>query len=85
MVDGVELDAAREDDSLTAGDGASLAESEATESSVVEPTWNVAGRKKLFGAVGVFVDEELAVPEPDSRDEGRSIFNEFNLATRFFT
>lgn len=72
--DGVELVAAPDDDSLT-GDVASLAESEAADSSVVEPTWNVAGRKKLFGAVGVVEDEEDdADPVPESRDEGRNMF-----------
>lgn len=68
-VDGVELDATSGEDSLV-GDVASQAESEA-ESSVVEPTWNVAGRRKLFGAAGVV--DEAAVPEPDSKVDGRSI------------
>lgn len=73
-LNGVELLVAPADDWL-AGDDASLAESEAAgDSSVVEPTWNVAGRKKLLGAVGgLLVDEEAADAEPDSNEEGRSM------------
>lgn len=72
--DGVELDAARCDEDSPTGGVASLAESEAAESSVVEPTWNVAGRRKLLGAeVGVVGVEEEADPVPESRDDGRSM------------
>lgn len=78
MVEGVELDAACEDESLTGG-VASLAESDAAESSVVEPTWNVAGRRKLLGAVE---DVEEADPVPERRDEGRNILEQIFVTGR---